>query len=146
LEIQIETNVTERTPYRKIQKLPFEFVFRKETVKTSVNGFDIHEMLGTKMRALFQRERGRDLFDLYWALTHASPPVDPRIIVDAFRHYLELEAATAGRGEFVAALKSRLAKRGFRRDMEQLLRSNLAYDPEEAGALIQETLLNLLPE
>jgi predicted nucleotidyltransferase component of viral defense system len=26
-------------------------------------------MLGTKMRALFQRRRGRDLFDLYRALT-----------------------------------------------------------------------------
>jgi predicted nucleotidyltransferase component of viral defense system len=146
LEIQIETNVTERTPYREIQRLPFEFVFRKKTVKTSVNGFDIHEMLGTKMRALFQRERGRDLFDLYWALTQARPPVDPRIIINAFRHYLELEEATAGRGEFVEALKSRLAKRGFRKDMEQLLRSNLAYEPEEAGALVQDRLLNLLPE
>ncbi len=43
-------------------------------------------MLGTKMRALFQRKRGRDLFDLYWALTQAKPPVDPQAVIDSFLH------------------------------------------------------------
>jgi predicted nucleotidyltransferase component of viral defense system len=32
----------------------------------------MNEMLCTKMRALFQRKKGRDLFDLYWALTTES--------------------------------------------------------------------------
>ena len=48
--------------------MPFNFPFRDKSIQTRVKGFDIHEMLGTKMRAMFQRKRGRDLFDLYWAL------------------------------------------------------------------------------
>ena len=72
LEIVIEANVTERKSYRPISLLPFSYLFRDEMVATTVNGFEIHEMLGTKMRALFQRRRGRDLFDLYWALTEAG--------------------------------------------------------------------------
>jgi predicted nucleotidyltransferase component of viral defense system len=69
LQIVVEANVTERTPHRPIVEIPFEFSFRDAPFRTRINGYDIHEMLGTKMRALFQRKRGRDLFDLYWALT-----------------------------------------------------------------------------
>jgi hypothetical protein len=43
----------------------------------------IREMLGTKMRLLFQRKRGLDLFDLYWALTLAKPPADPAAVIEA---------------------------------------------------------------
>src|ERR1017187_10034801 len=69
LEIVVEANVTERTPHLPVIKIPFEFPFQDTVVSTKVCGYDIHEMLGTKMRALFQRRRGRDLFDLYWELT-----------------------------------------------------------------------------
>jgi predicted nucleotidyltransferase component of viral defense system len=68
LQIVVEANVTERKPHSPIAGLPFKFPFRRDSVSVSVNGYDIHEMLGTKTRALFQRRRGRDLFDLYWAL------------------------------------------------------------------------------
>ena len=96
LDIVVEANVTERTPHRPIVEIPFEFPFRDALVKTLVNGYDIHEMLGTKMRALFQRRRGRDLFDLYWALTLANPPVDPAAIIESFQHYLRQEDSQPG--------------------------------------------------
>ena len=41
-------------------------------------------MLGTKLRALFQRETGRDLFDLFWGLTKSAPPADPSAAVESF--------------------------------------------------------------
>lgn len=41
-------------------------------------------MLGTKMRALFQRKRGRDLFDLYWALADNLPGAKDRVGPDGF--------------------------------------------------------------
>jgi len=71
LTIVVEANVTERKPHRPITEIPYEFPFRDATTKAVINGYHIHEMLSTKMRALFQRKRGRDLFDLYWALTLA---------------------------------------------------------------------------
>jgi predicted nucleotidyltransferase component of viral defense system len=59
--------------------------FRDKQLAVQIPSFDLHEMLGAKMRALFQLRRGRDLFDLYWALTeHSATPVKPEGIVEAF--------------------------------------------------------------
>lgn len=146
LEIVIEANVTERKSYRPISLLPFSYLFRDEIVATTVNGFEIHEMLGTKMRALFQRRRGRDLFDLYWALTEAGTPVNPEEIIELFLYYLQQEGTVATRDEFIGLLQSHLNDRGFLTDMNALLRTGIAYDPIAAGDYVIGSLLKLLPE
>lgn len=146
LEIVIEANVTERKSYRPISLLPFGYLFRDEMVATTVNGFEIHEMLGTKMRALFQRRRGRDLFDLYWALTEAGTPVNPAEIIDLFLYYLQQEGTVATRDEFIGLLQSHLNDRGFLTDMNALLRTGIAYDSVVAGDFVIRNLLQLLPE
>ncbi len=145
LEIVVEANVTERRPHRPIIEIPFEFSFRGAPQRTKINGYDIHEMLGTKMRALFQRKRGRDLFDLYWALTKATPPVDPAAVIQSFQHYLRQEGNTAGRAEFTERLEAHVADGGFCSDMEPLLRAGLVYDPREASDYVKKRLLSLLP-
>jgi predicted nucleotidyltransferase component of viral defense system len=144
LEIVVEANVTERTPHRDVVQLPFTFPFRDGNVKAELNGFDLHEMLGTKMRALFQRRRGRDLFDLYWALNAEAAHVDPTLVVDSFLHYLRQEGAEAPREEFVGLLESHLRDPGFCSDMVPLLRKGLSYDPQVAGRVVLEQLLQRL--
>jgi len=145
MEIAIEANVTERTPHREIAKLPFPHKFREEDSAVVVNGFDIHEMLGTKMRAMFQRKKGRDLFDLYWALTNSPTPVDPAEIIESFLHYMNEEGTRAGRTEFVDILRDHLSDQGFLTDMDALLRVGIEYNPLVAGDFIIDNLLNLLP-
>ncbi|MGA2247692.1 MAG: nucleotidyl transferase AbiEii/AbiGii toxin family protein [Verrucomicrobiota bacterium] len=144
LEIVIEANVTERKPHRAVVEMPFSFPFRGKAVRTSVKGFDIHEMLGTKMRALFQRKRGRDLFDLFWALTKSPTRVDPAEVVASFKHYLDQEGTQAGRDEFLGILDEHLKDRGFCSDMQPLLRTDITYDPQAAGDYVKSHLLNLL--
>jgi predicted nucleotidyltransferase component of viral defense system len=145
LEIVVEANVTERKPHRTVVEMPFSFPFRDKLVQASVKGFDIHEMLGTKMRAMFQRKRGRDLFDLYWALTKSPTPVDPAAIIASFEHYLKQEGTKAGRAEFIGILDDHLKDRGFCSDMQPLLRTDITYDPQAAGKYVKTHLLNLLP-
>ena len=72
LTIEVEVNVTERTPYLPVQRLPFAIAFRGAQLETELVSYNINEMLATKMRAFFQRKKGRDLFDLYWALSTQS--------------------------------------------------------------------------
>lgn len=146
LGIVIEANVTERKPHRAVVEMPFSFPFRDKAVQTRIKGFDIHEMLGTKMRAMFQRKRGRDLFDLYWALTKSPTPVDPAAIIASFEHYLKQEGTKAGRAEFMGILDNHLKDRGFCSDMQPLLRTDIHYDPQAAGKYVKTHLLNLLPE
>jgi predicted nucleotidyltransferase component of viral defense system len=146
LEIVVEANVTERKPHLAVVEMPFSFLFRDKAVQTRIKGFDIHEMLGTKMRAMFQRKRGRDLFDLYWALTKSPTPVEPAAIIESFQHYMKQEGTTAGRAEFVAILDAHLKDRGFCSDTEPLLRSGITYDPQLAGRYVKANLLSLLPD
>ena len=145
LEVVVEANVTERTPHLPVIRIPFEFPFQDSVVSTQVNGYDLHEMLGTKLRALFQRRRGRDLFDLYWALTLAKPAMSPAKTIESFQHYLKLEGSVAGRAEFISLLDAHLADRGFCSDMNPLLRVGITYDPQQAGDYVKSKLLALLP-
>ena len=146
LDIVVKANVTERKPHRSVVEIPFSFPFRGETVQTRIRGYDIHEMLGTKMRALFQRKRGRDLFDLYWALTKSESPIDPSAVIESFQHYMKQEGTRAGREEFIGILKAHLNDREFCSDAESLLRSGISYDPQNAGEYIIANLLRRLPE
>ncbi len=146
LQIIVEANATERTPYRPVVALPFDFPLQGGVVQTNVRGFDIHEMLGTEMRALFQRRRGRDLFDLNWALQSTNLSVSPDLVIECFQHYLQREGGISPRREFISLLDAHLADRGFCTDMNQLLRVGLRYDPQAAGAVIKARLLSLLPD
>ena len=146
LDIVIEANVTERKPHRAVVEMPFSFPFRGKPVQTRIKGYDIHEMLGTKLRAMFQRKRGRDLFDLYWALTQSTSAIDPSEIIESFKHYMKQERTKAGRSEFIGILEMHLQDPGFCSDMEPLLRAGISYDPQAAGKYVKKHLLNLLPE
>ena len=145
VDIVVEANVTERKPHRTVVEIPFSFPFRDTSVQTQIKGYDIHEMLGTKMRALFQRKRARDLFDLYWALTKSVSSVDPSSIIESFQHYMKQEGTRAGRAEFVGILEAHLKDRGFCSDTEPLLRHGVVYDPQSAGSYVKTNLLRLLP-
>ena len=146
LDIVVEANVTERKPHRSVVEIPFNFSFRGEIIQTEIKGYDIHEMLGTKMRAMFQRRRGRDLFDLYWALTKSESPIDPSAVIESFQHYMKQEGTKARRAEFIGILKEHLNDRGFCSDIESLLRNGVSYDPQAAGKYIITNLLSRLPE
>lgn len=146
LGIVVEANVTERASHRPVVEIPFEFSCRDTPVKTQIAGCDLAEMLGTKLRALFQRRRGRDLFDLYWALTRARLPVDPRAVIESFLCYVRQEDSAAGRDEFIGILESHLTDRGFCSDTDTLLRAGVAHDSQGAGDYVKTNLLSLLPE
>ena len=48
--------------------------------------YELDELLATKLRALYQRRKGRDLFDLWWAHEQADP--DPARIVALLGEYV----------------------------------------------------------
>lgn len=147
LTIEIEANVTERQPFLPIVKYPFSIPFQHEQLSADIPSYDIHEMLGTKMRALFQRSKGRDLFDLYWSLTQNSmETVSCDEVIRCFNHYMSEEKTIVTRAEFLGHLDLRLEDRGFCSDMTPLLRAGLDYDVMKAGAYVREELVMKLDE
>jgi predicted nucleotidyltransferase component of viral defense system len=102
----------------------------------------LEELLATKLRALFQRRKGRDLFDLWTGLEAGG--VDPRRIVEAFRAYMKAEGAEVGRIAFERNLAAKVASRAFGDDLRPLLAPPVRYDATEAARLVTERLLALL--
>ena len=97
--------------------------------------------IGSQIRALFQRSKGRDLFDLWLALTQrAVPPAD---IIECFCPYRP-DNYTAALAE--QNLRTKLTDTDFRQDLDQLVSANtVTYDIDAAAAeLVIDQLLGRL--
>lgn len=142
LTVEVEVNVSERIPLYPLQQLPFSVRYRGADLSTVIASYHIDEILGTKLRALLQRKKGRDLFDLYWAFTAQSAlPVSHQGAIAAFEHYMTEEGTRVPQAEFMDHLGTCLADPGFCSDMAPLLLAGLAYDPHVAGKYVADTLL-----
>jgi predicted nucleotidyltransferase component of viral defense system len=103
-KLKVEVNCSEHEPVCEIVTIPFDTGSGIVDLRT----YDIDEMLGTKLRALFQRDQSRDLFDLNRALTDPTPLYrpDPDRIVFAFRKYMQAERSKVDANAFRRNLTS----------------------------------------
>ena len=150
--IKIEVNYTERQPFYSTLELPYAPSIPGMAESLMLRSYDIDEMLGTKMRALLQRDQGRDLFDLWWAWTvsaqgNALHQVDPNRVVAAFNDYMARENTVVRGREYRGKLAKKLARKKFRSDTDGMLRAGLPpYDVAAAATVVREVFLSrLLP-
>jgi predicted nucleotidyltransferase component of viral defense system len=150
MKLKIEVNVTERAAFYPLMRIPFAPPLPEGPQEAEVVTYDVNEMLGTKMRALYQRDHGRDLFDLDYALTHGhtdegAHQVEPRSVVAAFQHYLAQEGTMVSRDDFERALRRKVGLARFRADLTDVLASGVGYDVDAAEERVRENLLSRLP-
>lgn len=108
-----------------------------------VKTYTAEELLGTKLRALYQRKKGRDLFDLWQALSLLR--VDDGAIVAMFGEYLQREGARITRAQFERNLTQKEGMPEFLGDLLPLLPSGTDYDATEALRLVRARLVERLP-
>lgn len=101
--------------------------------------YDITELLGTKMRALYQRRKGRDLFDLHYAITKGD--ADTVRIIDAWKRYMKEEGNHVSQLEFLDNMESKMIDKDFLGDMQGLLRPDVVYEINNAYRFIRAELL-----
>ena len=101
--------------------------------------YGVDELLGTKLRALYQRKKGRDLFDLWHAFERGG--VDADAIVRCFRAYLALTGLKVSQAEFATNLDAKAGDSAFREDVLRLLEPDVAYDQDEALGVVRDRLL-----
>jgi predicted nucleotidyltransferase component of viral defense system len=109
----------------------------------SIVTYRLEELLAPKLRALYQRKRGPDLFDLALALERA-PDLNLEAIAEGFRRYLANEGLKVTRTEFERNLDEKLADPRFGRDVEALLSTGRlagSFDPAAAARAVKEALL-----
>ncbi len=81
-------------------------------------------MLGTKLRALYQRKKGRDLFDLYYALT--SMELDTNKLLECYAEYMAFSADNPPtQKQFMRNMEKKLEDPDFEGDIYTLFDSAL---------------------
>jgi predicted nucleotidyltransferase component of viral defense system len=143
MRVKVEINTREHFSVRGLRSREFAVSTLWHDARAMVTTYDLEELLGTKLRALYQRKKGRDLYDLWTALT--SLPVDAESLVDCFRRYMDEEGAVVTRAMFEANLAEKLASPTFRDDVLPLLRDGDGYDVDAAVTVVSDGLVTRLP-
>lgn len=72
MRVKIELNTSERSSARPMVTKAFDVDSPWFSGAADVATYAVEELAATKIRALFQRKKGRDLFDLWLAVQHAG--------------------------------------------------------------------------
>lgn len=149
IKLKIEINTRERQAYDPPIELSFGVENPWFTGEAAIPTFSREEMLATKLRALLQRNKGRDLFDLDHSLT-VFQGVDPARIVECFQLYLEKAEQAISRAEAQQRMFQKLASPTFFTDMRPLLPTDRARALNDrtlkaAFAKVMKELIDRIP-
>jgi predicted nucleotidyltransferase component of viral defense system len=140
MRLKVEVNTRENFSILGYENLPYMVASDWYSGSTNVKTFRLNELLGTKIRALYQRRKGRDLFDLWYALTKC--PYHPDQIIYCFEEYMKHSGAYINQTNLLANLTDKLGDQRFLTDVPPLLRTGLVYDPVAAAEFVSQELLS----
>jgi predicted nucleotidyltransferase component of viral defense system len=143
LKLKVETNTREHFAVFGFMHAPFEVSSRWFEGRCDVQTYELDELLATKLRALYQRKAGRDLFDLATAL--GDRRVDPERVVRAFEVYMEHEEHSVTRALFEENLTLNMQDAAFLADISSLLSPGYSWDPEAEAPVVASRLIARLP-
>ncbi|MDF1580221.1 MAG: nucleotidyl transferase AbiEii/AbiGii toxin family protein [Desulfuromonadales bacterium] len=145
LTLKIEINTREHFSAYGYQKIPLKLNSRWFSGSADILTYEVDELLGTKTRALYQRKKGRDLFDLWFALTKGLPAPDVERVIDSFLQYMEYGEFLISRALFEQNLLEKRLDEKFNADIEPLLIADIHWNFDQAFDFIMETLIARLP-
>ena len=144
IRLKVEINCMEHFNVMELQEVPFRVESGWFTGEAQLTTYHLEELAGTKLRALYQRKKGRDLFDLYLALS--TRELDAEKILECYRKYIEFVAERApSYKEFVQNMELKMQDEEFLDDVQPLLRPEVEFDPLQAWPLVYEQLVERMP-
>lgn len=127
IRLKIEINCFEHFNELGLVKIPFKVENPWFSGECKITTYKLNELLGTKLRALYQRRKGRDLFDLYVALAHPDINIDE--ILRCYHRYISFSVAQPPtRKQFILNMEEKLQDPEFIGDTNLLLRPEISFD------------------
>lgn len=142
LKLKIEINTREHFSVEGYNKISHNLTSEYFSGTCLIKTYSIEELLGTKLRALYQRNKGRDLFDLWYAYTNLN--LDTSKIIRCFHRYLKNDDLTISSREFVLNMEQKIKDKDFHGDVLGLLRAGIDYDTNKAWDIIKEVIIDKL--
>ena len=145
LRLKVETNTREHFCVLGPRRARFQVDSPWHSGVANVLTYEPEELLGTKLRALYQRKKSRDLFDLSEALTRFAD-LDAEKVVACFTRYLESEGRRVTRADFEDNLADKIEDKVFLSDLPPLLALGVSFDPATALARVRDAFISRLDE
>lgn len=143
LRLKIETNCREHLVEMGWEKKAFAVNSDWFKGKCYITTYKLEELLGTKFRALYQRRKGRDLYDLHKVISIMK--VDTQAIVDCFKTYIKFSSGNIpSQKQFIENMDAKMKNDNFKGDITALLRADEKekYNQQEAYDLIKAELIS----
>ena len=140
LKIKIEINTYERYPAMPLIEVEHSVNSDWYSQTPIVKTFELEELAATKIRALYQRAKGRDLYDLWIMLTSLN--IDPEKTLMAFSTYRPENFSGINA---IVNLQRKMSDTSFKADIESIVsHTSPEYHANKAADLIIEKLLSKL--
>lgn len=141
-KLKIEINITEHFQVLPLRTEEFNVQSDWWNGNSKIITYEIDELMATKLRALYQRRKGRDLFDLWYVTKNKLINLDR--VFEIFAKYCANEGLHLAKGEFLDNLKLKRDQQDFRSDMQILLPAGLKWDFDEAYQFVVDNVINRL--
>lgn len=129
LKLKIEINTREHQNLHGLKTYPFEIISDWHQAKADIVSFEPEELFGTKLRALLQRHKNRDLFDIHEGLLQLGLDCDK--LIDCFHHYLAQEGHPISRANAEERMLKKL-NQSLTEDIAPLLPAGVTFDDDDA--------------
>lgn len=97
-------------------------------------------MIGTKLRALYQRKYGRDLYDIYKALKSVTLNIDQ--VIQCYKEYIGFVVdKPPTQKQYLNNLNTKMRDRDFIEDTTSLLRPDEVFDYGEAYDTVKKEII-----
>ena len=144
IHLKVEINCKEHFSVFPMVKVPFAVENSWFKGSCEVLTYDLAELIGTKLRAVYQRRKGRDLFDL-WKILSMAPELDKEKVMQSYELYLGFTASHLPTyKEFVLNMESKLQDEEFLTDTDMILNPGLEYNPATAWEKVKDELVERL--
>jgi len=146
LRLKVETNCREHFSVLGYKQFPFEVKSPWFNGTCNITTYPLEELLGTKLRALYQRRKGRDLYDIHKALVQI-PGLNTEAILHCYHQYMSFAVEQPPTPKmFLQNMEAKMQDDEFIGDIAALLRPTEQYDPVAAYKLVKTVLLENLSE
>jgi predicted nucleotidyltransferase component of viral defense system len=143
LRLKIEINCKEHFSIPGFVKIPFEVNSQWFNGHCNITAYQLDELIGTKLRALYRRKKGRDLFDLYRALEYPNLNMDN--VIKRYHRYIAFsDGESPPKNIYLANLDEKMQEEIFLYDTQAILRPSLIYNPQTAFEAVKTKLIEKL--
>ncbi len=141
LKLKVEINTREHEHLLGIKSYPFAVDSDWYQGEAEIASFEPEELFGTKLRALLQRRKNRDLFDLHHGLDQLA--MDPDKLIACFNHYLALEGKPITRAIAEQRMLEKLT-RSLIEDIAPLLPVGVRFSDDDATQAFERIWTDLI--